>query len=199
MALAWKLKLLLFAYLWLMFVLVSYGQKAIKTGNRLDASPSVNKSFNSEIPPATASPPSMILAITETANDLMAAKNKPVEKEITIKGPLEPTKFNDSAAHGQMQVEESNYKNKVYKASDDIPDSFKTTFYFFVGLSSAAVLFILLKVYRMRLSRAERRYGVQGDRRTQEMTPLPISIEDANSDEDDQTLFEVNREQIRIL
>lgn len=64
----------------------------------------------------------------------------------------------------------------------------------FLLSSSAAFL-------SLRLSRAERKYGVQGDRANQELTPLPMAIEDVNSDEDDEdhTLFEVNRQSIRIL
>ncbi|KAI8127265.1 hypothetical protein FF38_11545 [Lucilia cuprina] len=83
--------------------------------------------------------------------------------------------------------------------SDDISDSLKTGFYFFLILSSGAIVFIVFKIYRLRLSRAERKYGVQGDRSTQELTPLPISIEDGHSDDEDQTLFEVQRQNIRIL
>lgn len=58
-----------------------------------------------------------------------------------------------------------------------------------------------LSLSSLRLSRAERKYGVQGDRANQELTPLPMAIEDVNSDEDDEdhTLFEVNRQSIRIL
>lgn len=78
----------------------------------------------------------------------------------------------------------------------DIPDSFKMGFYFFIGLSITGILFILIKINRMRLSRAERKYGVHGDRSTQELTPLPIAIED-DSDNEDHTVFDINR-QIRV-
>ncbi|XP_013116500.1 uncharacterized protein LOC106093880 [Stomoxys calcitrans] len=87
----------------------------------------------------------------------------------------------------------------IMQSNEEISDSLKTGFYFFVALSLSAILFIVFKVYRLRLSRAERKYGVQGDRTTQELTPLPIGIEDGHSDDEDQTVFEVNRQNIRIL
>ncbi|KAH8319570.1 hypothetical protein KR074_000534 [Drosophila pseudoananassae] len=71
--------------------------------------------------------------------------------------------------------------------------------YLLVGVTSSAILLLVLRVYRLRLSRAERKYGVHGDRANQELTPLPMAIEDVNSDEEDHTLFEVNRQNIRIL
>ncbi|KAH8367225.1 hypothetical protein KR084_008921 [Drosophila pseudotakahashii] len=71
--------------------------------------------------------------------------------------------------------------------------------YILVGITSTAILLLVMRVYRLRLSRAERKYGVQGDRANQELTPLPMAIEDVNSDEEDHTLFEVNRQNIRIL
>ncbi|XP_055859047.1 uncharacterized protein LOC129921305 [Episyrphus balteatus] len=83
------------------------------------------------------------------------------------------------------------YPNEV-----DIPESFKMGFYFFIGLSITGIVFILLKINRMRLSRAERKYGVHGDRTTQELTPLPMAIED-DSDNEDHTVFDINR-QIRV-
>ncbi|XP_075167337.1 uncharacterized protein LOC142239436 [Haematobia irritans] len=87
----------------------------------------------------------------------------------------------------------------IMQSNEEISDSLKTGFYFFVALSLSAVLFIIFKVYRLRLSRAERKYGVQGDRTTQELTPLPIGIEDGHSEDEDQTVFELNRQNIRIL
>ncbi|XP_018795755.1 PREDICTED: uncharacterized protein LOC108973153 [Bactrocera latifrons] len=99
-------------------------------------------------------------------------------------------------------VEETKYKTKdanLDYEDDDLPGSYITGFYIFIGLSMCAMLFIVVRVYRLRLSRAERRYGVQGDRSTHELVPLPVSIEDNNSEDEDHTLFEVNRQQIRIL
>lgn len=99
-------------------------------------------------------------------------------------------------------VEETKFKTKdinIDYEDDDLPGSYITGFYIFIGLSMCAMLFIVVRVYRLRLSRAERRYGVQGDRSTQELVPLPVSIEDDNSEDEDHTLFEVNRQQIRIL
>nr|XP_016930161.1 protein bassoon isoform X2 [Drosophila suzukii] len=63
--------------------------------------------------------------------------------------------------------------------------------YILVGITSTAILLLVMRVYRLRLSRAERKYGVQGDRANQELTPLPMAIEDVNSDEEDHTLFEL--------
>ncbi|XP_014097883.2 uncharacterized protein [Bactrocera oleae] len=99
-------------------------------------------------------------------------------------------------------VEETKFKTKdinIDYEDDDLPGSYITGFYIFIGLSMCAMLFIVVRVYRLRLSRAERRYGVQGDRSTQELVPLPVSIEDDNSEDEDHTLFEVNCQQIRIL
>ncbi|XP_055917598.1 uncharacterized protein LOC129949902 [Eupeodes corollae] len=83
-----------------------------------------------------------------------------------------------------------------YPNEGDIPESFKMGFYFFIGLSTVGILFILIKINRMRLSRAERKYGVHGDRTTQELTPLPMAIED-DSENEDHTVFDINR-QIRV-
>ncbi|KAM7343490.1 uncharacterized protein ACRADG_010490 [Cochliomyia hominivorax] len=105
------------------------------------------------------------------------------------------------AKEGAPQSYQNPHENEefVLNDADDMADSLKTGFYFFLILSSAAIVFILFKIYRLRLSRAERKYGVQGDRSTQELTPLPISIEDGHSDDEDETLFEVQRQNIRIL
>ncbi|KAH8372662.1 hypothetical protein KR009_002379 [Drosophila setifemur] len=82
---------------------------------------------------------------------------------------------------------------------DDIDFPGQVVVFILVGITSSAILVLVLRVYRLRLSRAERKYGVQGDRANQELTPLPMAIEDVNSDEEDHTLFEVNRQNIRIL
>lgn len=98
-------------------------------------------------------------------------------------------------AHNIQHEEEES----IFNENEDISDSITNGFYFFLALSSGAVIFILFKIYRLRLTRAERKYGVQGDRANQELTPLPISIEDGHSDDEDQTLFEVQRQNLRIL
>ncbi|XP_017149906.2 uncharacterized protein LOC108160418 [Drosophila miranda] len=79
----------------------------------------------------------------------------------------------------------------------DVPG--QAVVYVLVAITSSAIFLLVLRVYRMRLTRAERKYGVQGDRANQELTPLPMAIEDVNSDEEDHTVFEVNRQNIRIL
>ncbi|XP_017838382.1 kinesin-related protein 7 [Drosophila busckii] len=93
-----------------------------------------------------------------------------------------------------VQIEHSKLNNNA-----GLPETYTSLFYMFVGISSIALLYLVLRLYRLRLSRAERKYGVQGDRANQELTPLPMAIEDVNSDdEEDHTLFEV-RQSIRIL
>ncbi|TDG48940.1 hypothetical protein AWZ03_004624 [Drosophila navojoa] len=88
----------------------------------------------------------------------------------------------------------------IERSSNDFPDAYVAVFYVLVGITSSALLLLIVRIYRLRLSRAERKYGVQGDRANQELTPLPMAIEDVNSDEEeDHTLFEVNRQSIRIL
>ncbi|TMW54539.1 hypothetical protein DOY81_000333 [Sarcophaga bullata] len=120
-----------------------------------------------------------------------------VKEEETSRPPTAiPTKLSTTAIAKPKHHEEEKY---LTNGEGDISDSLKTGFYFFLILSSGAVFFIMFKIYRLRLSRAERRYGVQGDRTTQELTPLPTSIEDGHSDDEDQTVFEVQRQNIRIL
>ncbi|XP_017025151.1 uncharacterized protein [Drosophila kikkawai] len=85
-----------------------------------------------------------------------------------------------SAAGDEVRVEHSH---------DDSPG--QAVVYIVVGITSTAILLFVMRVYRLRLSRAERKYGVQGDRANQELTPLPMAIEDVNSDEEDHTLFEL--------
>ncbi|XP_062135993.1 uncharacterized protein LOC133845531 [Drosophila sulfurigaster albostrigata] len=101
-----------------------------------------------------------------------------------------------------MPVDENVHIERSKTKGDDMDfaDSFTPVYYVLVGITSSAILLLIARVYRLRLSRAERKYGVQGDRANQELTPLPMAIEDVNSDEDeDHTLFEVNRQSIRIL
>jgi len=84
-----------------------------------------------------------------------------------------------------------------YNDDFDDPEELKIGTYFLIILTGAATLFMLFKLYRMRLTRAERKYGVQGNRSAQELTPLPMSNDNGCSDEEDHTLFD--RHQIRIL
>ncbi|KAI8037130.1 uncharacterized protein LOC128255975 isoform X1 [Drosophila gunungcola] len=85
------------------------------------------------------------------------------------------------------------------RMSSDMDFPGQAVVYILVGITSTAILLLVMRVYRLRLSRAERKYGVQGDRANQELTPLPMAIEDVNSDDEDHTVFEVNRQNIRIL
>ncbi|XP_016990535.1 uncharacterized protein LOC108052607 isoform X2 [Drosophila rhopaloa] len=75
--------------------------------------------------------------------------------------------------------------------SSDIDFPGQAVVYILVGITSTAILLLVMRVYRLRLSRAERKYGVQGDRANQELTPLPMAIEDVNSDDEDHTVFEL--------
>ncbi|XP_022229383.2 uncharacterized protein LOC111078820 [Drosophila obscura] len=83
-----------------------------------------------------------------------------------------------------VRIEHSSMGNEV-----DFPG--QAVVYVLVAITSSAILLLVLRVYRMRLTRAERKYGVQGDRANQELTPLPMAIEDVNSDEEDHTVFEL--------
>lgn len=52
---------------------------------------------------------------------------------------------------------------------------------------------------RLRSHRAERRYGVQGDKSAQELTHLPTAIEEDESElEDDETLFDINKTRVYV-
>lgn len=52
----------------------------------------------------------------------------------------------------------------------------------------------------MRAHRAERRYGVQGDKSAQELTHLPSAMidEDSSELEDDETLFDINKTRMYV-
>ncbi|XP_064547876.1 uncharacterized protein LOC135434973 [Drosophila montana] len=101
---------------------------------------------------------------------------------------------------GVLPEEDVHIEHSNMNDNTDFPDTYAAVFYILVGITSSAILVLVVRVYRLRLSRAERKYGVQGDRANQELTPLPMAIEDVNSDEEeDHTLFEVNRQSIRIL
>ncbi|KAH8407575.1 hypothetical protein KR222_007445 [Zaprionus bogoriensis] len=130
----------------------------------------------------------------------------PVTVEVTPKpanqGPVPAPVANAEEKKQQESAPKHNFPEDGHKAQgDDFPETYVAVFYVLVGITSMAILLLIVRVYRLRLSRAERKYGVQGDRANQELTPLPMAIEDVNSDEDDEdhTLFEVNRQSIRIL
>ncbi|KAH8372218.1 hypothetical protein KR093_010600 [Drosophila rubida] len=110
-------------------------------------------------------------------------------------------KVHSTAEDVVMPVDNVHIERSPTKSGDmEFSDSFTAVYYVLVAITSSAILLLIARVYRLRLSRAERKYGVQGDRANQELTPLPMAIEDVNSDEDeDHTLFEVNRQSIRIL
>ncbi|EDV59618.1 uncharacterized protein Dere_GG10702, isoform A [Drosophila erecta] len=90
---------------------------------------------------------------------------------------------------GSLQVDDVHVERSPMSPDVDFPG--QAVVYILVGITSTAILLLIMRVYRLRLSRAERKYGVQGDRANQELTPLPMAIEDVNSDEEDHTLFEL--------
>lgn len=53
---------------------------------------------------------------------------------------------------------------------------------------------------RLRAHRAERKYGVQGDKAAQELTHLPSAMvdEDESELEDDETLFDINKTRVYV-
>ncbi|XP_034478495.1 membrane protein FAM174A [Drosophila innubila] len=144
----------------------------------------------------TSPPPQSKAAAAGTAEKPVEINENPEKpKPATEKNAHPTTKNVILPVEDNVHIEHSNPKTEM-----DFADSFTPVYYILVALSSSAILLLVARVYRLRLSRAERKYGVQGDRANQELTPLPMAIEDVNSDEDeDHTLFEVNRQSIRIL
>ncbi|EDW01192.1 membrane protein FAM174A [Drosophila grimshawi] len=152
-----------------------------------DASRTVKKA----LPPA---PPTQAPETAVPQSPAVVVISEKPQQQLIPKA-AEPNDNQPAAAAEDVLIQRS----KIGK-DDEFPDSFAAVFYVMVGLTSSAILLLVVRIYRLRLSRAERKYGVQGDRANQELTPLPMAIEDVNSDEDeDQTLFEVNRQSIRIL
>uniref|UniRef100_A0A1L8D6Q6 Protein with signal anchor n=2 Tax=Nyssomyia neivai TaxID=330878 RepID=A0A1L8D6Q6_9DIPT len=79
-------------------------------------------------------------------------------------------------------------------------NSLQTAFLAFAAIGILLIFFIIFRSYRLRTSRAERRYGVQGNRNTQELTPLPMAVDEDSAD-DEQTLFDASQrsEQPRMV
>ncbi|XP_055689841.1 membrane protein FAM174A [Lutzomyia longipalpis] len=69
--------------------------------------------------------------------------------------------------------------------------SLQTAFLAFAAIGILLIFFIIFRSYRLRTSRAERRYGVLGNRNTQELTPLPMAVDEDSAD-DEQTLFDAS-------
>ncbi|KAH8254399.1 hypothetical protein KR032_009870 [Drosophila birchii] len=139
--------------------------------------------------PEPAAPPA--LPPDAKAPDAKVPDAKPPALPVEDKAPA------SGSADGKTPVDEVRIEHSHMDSDDDAPG--QAVVYIVVGITSTAILLLVMRVYRLRLSRAERKYGVQGDRANQELTPLPMAIEDVNSDEEDHTLFEVNRQNIRIL
>ncbi|XP_037714756.1 translation initiation factor IF-2 isoform X2 [Drosophila subpulchrella] len=129
-------------------------------------------------PPAPAAPGAPAAPAAAAAPSAPAAPSGP---QAEAKAP-EPVHGTGSLSEDDVHVE--------HRTPDmDFPG--QAVVYILVGITSTAILLLVMRVYRLRLSRAERKYGVQGDRANQELTPLPMAIEDVNSDEEDHTLFEL--------
>ncbi|KAM8713020.1 hypothetical protein ACLKA7_013351 [Drosophila subpalustris] len=189
----------------LVLVLLLLQQKQIDaaaaTANDTDPNTAKAHSVRKEKP---LSPPSQ--PEHETATPPSPPKATATEKPVEINENQEKSKpaidqNPQPRAKDVMPVEDNvHIEHSKPNSDNDFSDSFTPVYYILVAISSSAILLLVARVYRLRLSRAERKYGVQGDRANQELTPLPMAIEDVNSDEDeDHTLFEVNRQSIRIL
>ncbi|XP_017145254.1 uncharacterized protein LOC108157627 [Drosophila miranda] len=88
-----------------------------------------------------------------------------------------------------LPVEDARIEHSSMGNEMDFPG--QAVVYVLVAITSSAIFLLVLRVYQMRLTRAERKYGVQGDRTNQELTSLPMAIEDVNSDEEDHIVFEM--------
>ncbi|XP_039486980.1 uncharacterized protein LOC120448840 isoform X1 [Drosophila santomea] len=174
--------------------------------------------FHQQCDAATQGPPNTVVIAEQSAPAVEKEAKKPVVKKpqagnfmvVVDKGepaPVAPSVPAASAADakapdvaqspGSLSADDVHVERSPMSPDEDFPG--QAVVYILVGITSTAILLLIMRVYRLRLSRAERKYGVQGDRANQELTPLPMAIEDVNSDEEDHTLFEVNRQNIRIL
>ncbi|SPP75563.1 uncharacterized protein LOC117582123 isoform X1 [Drosophila guanche] len=174
------------------------------------ASTNGTKAINSSVPSVPAAIPEALkpddrktvkkaLSIEAVPNQKVADVVIAEKPELTLK---EQSKESPQAAAPEspssgLPVEDVRIEHSSMGNDVDFPG--QAVVYVLVAITSSAILLLVLRVYRMRLTRAERKYGVQGDRANQELTPLPMAIEDVNSDEEDHTVFEVNRQNIRIL
>ncbi|KMY92114.1 uncharacterized protein LOC6733443 isoform X1 [Drosophila simulans] len=155
----------------------------------VEAKKPVVKKSQAENPPAG---PKDSMVVVDDGGPAPVAPGAPVARRPgDVKAPevLQPP--------GRLPVDDVHVERSPMSPDVDFPG--QAVVYILVGITSTAILLLIMRVYRLRLSRAERKYGVQGDRANQELTPLPMAIEDVNSDEEDHTLFEVNRQNIRIL
>uniref|UniRef100_B4MQZ6 GK21352 n=2 Tax=Drosophila willistoni TaxID=7260 RepID=B4MQZ6_DROWI len=139
--------------------------------------------------------------IPETKEGVITEKpieqKKNEEKIVPENPPTASPKTASLPAESKMPPDEHHLGQSAFNEELDIPG--QAFFYVLVGITTTAIILLVVRVYGLRLSRAERKYGVQGDRANEELTPLPMAIEDVNSDEEDHTVFEVNRQNIRIL
>lgn len=174
---------------------------AATTKNDTVSNTGTGNSVKKERPLSPPSHPGQETALP-TSQSKSSATAKPVEisEKPQNPQPVAETKPHPTAEDVILPVDNVHIEHSNPKSDMDFPDSFTPVYYILLAITSSAILLLIARVYRLRLSRAERKYGVQGDRANQELTPLPMAIEDVNSDEDeDHTLFEVNRQSIRIL
>ncbi|EDW58768.1 uncharacterized protein [Drosophila virilis] len=162
---------------------------ATSTNANTDPRRTVKKDQAPPLPPAQ-----------DTAVQQTSAESSVPEKVVVISEKSQQAAAQHEHPTGVLPEEDVHIEHSNMNDNTDFPDTYAAVFYILVGITSSAILVLVVRVYRLRLSRAERKYGVQGDRANQELTPLPMAIEDVNSDEEeDHTLFEVNRQSIRIL
>ncbi|XP_068146014.1 uncharacterized protein [Drosophila tropicalis] len=126
------------------------------------------------------------IVITEKPNE-----KKKEEKVVPELHSTVPPKTATLPAVSKMPPDEHHLGQSAFNEEMDIPG--QAFFYVLVGITTTAIVLLVVRVYGLRLSRAERKYGVQGDRANEELTPLPMAIEDVNSDEEDHTVFELNQ------
>lgn len=157
----------------------------------VEAKKPVVKKSQAENPPAG---PKDSMVVVDDGGPAPVAAGAPVAIQVSPGDAKAPEMVQPP---GGLPVDDVHVERSPMSPDVDFPG--QAVVYILVGITSTAILLLIMRVYRLRLSRAERKYGVQGDRANQELTPLPMAIEDVNSDEEDHTLFEVNRQNIRIL
>ncbi|XP_030369020.1 uncharacterized protein LOC115620041 isoform X2 [Scaptodrosophila lebanonensis] len=162
-----------------------------------DAHKTAKKALTVDDAAAVAAPPKPVegekeVVISERPGPpVPATANKEINEHKDVDHIRQPAASKELGIEPVDEVHIQQSKFNLLNDNMDFPETYTAVFYIMVGITSSAILILVLRVYRLRLSRAERKYGVQGDRANQELTPLPMAIEDVNSDEEDHTLFEL--------
>lgn len=122
--------------------------------------------------------------------EISAGETHSVKKD----SPTPETSGNSSAQPILTPSNSTTAEVPVVRPAHTDGESLQTALLAFVALGILLVFFIVFRSYRLRTSRAERRYGVLGDRSAQELTPLPMATEEdeEESGEDEQTLFDAS-------